>query len=441
MGDAKRRAQSGGMKPVLGGRDDTNATTSVLAALVAPRPVQDFLTQYWPGGVFESHGNLARLPAFLRAEELSSVDALSRVYQGKLWFVAGRRHGMMLPIERVSGASLYRMGLTVQFEDIAPWIGAASGDLRSLERELGLSEGVARAVAFASPVSEGLGVHFDSCDLFSIQLNGCKRFHVAPVEGLSAPVGWQFTPGTPAPDELYAQAVHGFPDAQSARFRTVDMQPGSVLYLPRGTWHYTESEGHSLSVSISIFQPPVMDVVLNQIRLLMLQDARWRRPSHGLHADGAAKRELVDHVQGLIGELPELVARIGAADALAYQRPALQRLASLRPQDRFQRTSHTRLVVETAAAGGLGSMPWIHVKSWDANVGEVTVARAQLATAALPVMNWIAEQSGPFTADDLARRFSAFRLDDLRQLLHVAVESGLIRMLWFERNLRVDEGV
>src|SRR6202140_3775206 len=223
-----------------------NADDSTLGALIAPHSVHEFLRDYWPDKAFAAHGDPARLPAFLRASELDSVETLSRVYRGNLRFTSGRRYQKMLAIDQVHADSLYRMGLTVQFEDIAPFVAATAPDLRRLEAELGVAVGAARASVFCSPLVDGLSAHFDAQDLFSIQLKGTKRFRIAPVRELSYPYGTQFVPDTEPFDLLYPQVAQGFPDPASADFTTVDMQPGSVLFLPRGTWHATESGGDSL---------------------------------------------------------------------------------------------------------------------------------------------------------------------------------------------------
>ena len=64
-----------------------------LQALIAPRSVDEFYTKYWPdkSGYFVSHGDPARLPAFLRSQELSSFDALAHANQGKVAFTNGAK--------------------------------------------------------------------------------------------------------------------------------------------------------------------------------------------------------------------------------------------------------------------------------------------------------------------------------------------------------------
>src|SRR5262245_49871541 len=196
MGDARRRALAQQMHRPGVSAAAVPGGESVLSALVAPHSSEVFLAQYWPGKVFAAHGDPARLPAFLCSAELASVVALSAAYRGTMRFCSGRsNYPRMLPSPEVSAISLYRMGLTVQFEDIAPCVAHTQADLSRLEAELGINSGAARASAFASPVSEGLGVHFDTYDLFSVQLRGTKRFHVAPVQEVAHPVGKSYVPG------------------------------------------------------------------------------------------------------------------------------------------------------------------------------------------------------------------------------------------------------
>lgn len=79
------------------------------------------------------------------------------------------------------------------------------------------------------------------------------------------------------------------PIRSRAAFTTVEMKPGSVLFLPRGTWHRTESEGDSMSVSIAVDTPPAVDYIVAQLRMLLLQDPRWRAPLYGAWGDDSAR--------------------------------------------------------------------------------------------------------------------------------------------------------
>ena len=408
-----------------------DADVSTLGALTAPRSAAEFLRDYWPDKSFVAHGDPARLPAFLRAPELDSIDALSRVYRGNLRFTSGRRYQKMLAIDQVHAASLYRMGLTVQFEDIAPFVAATASDLRLLEAELGVARGSARASVFSSPLADGLSVHFDAQDLFSIQLKGTKRFRIAPVRELRYPYGTQFVPDTEPFDFLYPQVAGGFPDPAGAEFTTIDMQPGSVLFLPRGTWHATESGGDSLSVSIGLYLPAAADCVLEQLQLLLLQDPEWRRPLYGGWGDGAARDAVAARLSQLLARLSQDCAGLRVEDVLAGLRPPEERLAAIALESRFQKTPHSHLEVEAGVAGRDYAHEVVRIMISDPNYGERMSMRMEVAPQAAEVFRWIADSRAAFSAGALAQRFPMFPFAQHRQMLEAAARSGLIRMLWF----------
>ncbi|HEX9274873.1 MAG TPA: cupin domain-containing protein [Casimicrobiaceae bacterium] len=408
-----------------------DADVSTLGALTAPHSAIEFLRDYWPDKPFVAHGDPARLPAFLRAPELASIEALSRVYRGNLRFTSGRRYQKMLAIDQVQATSLYRMGLTVQFEDIAASVAATAPGLRRLEAELGVARGAARASVFSSPLSDGLSVHFDAQDLFSIQLKGTKSFRIAPVRELRYPCGTQFVPDTEPFDFLYPQVAGGFPDPASAEFTTVEMQPGSVLFLPRGTWHATESGGDSLSVSIGIYLPSAADCVLEQLQLLLLQDPDWRRPLYGGWGEGAVRDAVATRLSQLLARLPHDCAGLRVEDIVSGLRLPEERLAAIALESRFQKTPHSRLEVEAGPAARGYAHDVLRVMISDPNYGERMSTRMEVAPEAAAVFRWIADSRAAFSAGALAERFPMFPFAQHRQMLEAAARSGLIRMLWF----------
>lgn len=91
--------------------------------------------------------------------------------------------------------------------------------------------------------------------------------------GLTYPLGRQFGPVMLPDEELYPQAGAGFPAPAQAAFERVDMALGSVLFLPRGTWHRSEALEDSFSLSIGTRALAALDCVLAQLRSLLLQDS------------------------------------------------------------------------------------------------------------------------------------------------------------------------
>jgi len=284
----------------------TTSDTEILSALVDPIGAGEFLSQFWPDEAFVSHGPLARLPAAVRHPALASFAALAARYEGRILFGRGRKGPRAIPVQNVAATDLYEMGLSLYLPDIEPIVPDATPLLRSLERALGLAAGEARITAWASPEADGIACHLDPEEVFSIQLVGTKRFHVAEPAAMPSPVGVQYAAGAPPDDIHYPQAPNGFPEPDNGQFSTLLMEPGSVMFLPRGHWHWTEADTDSLSVSIVLSPAAPVDHLLSRLRPLLLQDPRWRRPSYG-PGDDARLRALLD-------ELPRIARRLTPAD-------------------------------------------------------------------------------------------------------------------------------
>ena len=296
-------------------------TSQALSALVNPLRASEFLARFWPDEAFVAHGPLARLPSPLRDPVLAEFDALAQRYAGRILFGRGRKGPRAIPAQHVAVADLYAMGLSLYLPDVEPIVPGATGLLRELERALGLGPGEARITAWASPEADGIACHLDSEEVFSIQLVGTKRFHVAEPAALVSPVGVQYADGGRPDDVLYPQAADGFPVPEPGAFSTIEMQPGSVLFLPRGHWHWTEADTDSLSISIVLSPRSPVDHLLARLRPLLLQDPRWRRPAYGA-SDQPRLATLLD-------DLPEITRRLTIADLDGSTQPGGRRFQAV----------------------------------------------------------------------------------------------------------------
>lgn len=396
----------------------------LLAALLGEAIGQVPAGAVWPPQPVWSHGNAARLPAFLQRAANDGIGRLFDAYSGPLSFGRGVRDVRSVDIQ-AHPAALFSMGLTVHLHDAAAILPGAEDALRALENELQAPARSARVAVFASPAGDGLPLHFDGEDVISIQLVGRKRFEFAPVDGLRAPVGPQYGPGMMASDDLYPQCGAGFPGGEPVACDSVEMLPGSVLFIGRGTWHRTQAQEDSLAVSIVVRPPVAADAVLAQLRALLLQDARWRAPLYG------ARRA---SLPALLAELPAIAAQVeaGALEArLDGLRPEL-----IAPGSRFQRVPSSSLEL-TRERGRL----LLRVTALDADwTARVTLDRP-VDAALEPALDWLAASCAAFRADDLAARFPALRFDDVRQLLRALSEVVFLRWLPFPAldPVRIDE--
>lgn len=407
----------------------SGANNPLLAALLSPGAADEFLSHYWPRRPFVALADPARWPAVLRREELASVQNLAKRYRGSLRFTHGRKSDQMIQIDRVDPAILFEMGLTLNFEDIGPYVPGAPEFLRGLETELGLNEGSLVMSAFASPHQDGLGCHYDAQDVISIQLLGTKRFHYAPVQEVAVPYGTQYIPGGKPYDDMYAQAQNGFPDNKNVKFETAEMKPGTVLFLPRGTWHYTEAGEPSLSLSITISPPTLLDCAMEQIRWLLLQDSAWREPLYGATASGALHENLRAHAQRLLERLPQLVSSLSPEDLIQTPIPVAKRLDQISAKTRFQRIPDAVLEVETDQSPQGLSVVCIRLGHSESSTR--ISARLEIPAEVLAVFRWIDGQRKPFTGADVQTAFPKVTFEELKKTLVTLTRAQFIKMFWF----------
>ncbi|WP_426211782.1 JmjC domain-containing protein [Pseudomonas sp. TWR2-1-1] len=365
-----------------------------------------------PSAVRVEHGPLSRLPRLFRQPLLQQPDRLADAYRGPLSFGRGLRSPQTFD-SRANAGALLQLGLTVFLQDVAPTLPGALEFLRQLERELGAAAGSARLSAFASAGDDGVSCHYDAEEVISIQLLGRKTFHVAPMTEIEQPCGAQFGPEMVAVENLYEQARDGFPDPAGVAFQAHEMQPGSVLYLPRGTWHRTEALEPSLSLSIVLRPPVLADALLGWLQPWLLGDARWRKPLYG--AADAHSREL----QSLLGELATRLKQNAGSTILDWNAaPPVDSGSLLRvPGARLRLTpaARPRVRLEVSAL----DRDWRSRVTFDSEIPEALV----------PAIEWLQRRKTAFDLQTLGRQLPKIAPADLRQLLELLVKANGLRQL------------
>lgn len=410
-----------------------SAELEILKALMGADVLDEFLSDYWPGRIFVSHGDRERLPEALLDPELNQFDALSRRYKGVVSFFGDAGSGHMVPVEGIEAAAPYRCGLSVYLTDVGPYFADIAAMVRKLEFELGVNEGCARAGVFASPTSGGISCHYDSVDVFSIQLRGTKKFDLAPVKELRHPWGFQYITGSRPIDDLYPQASDGFPSWENVEFQTVEMRPGTVLFMPRGTWHRTEAEGDSIAVSIGMEPPSAAECVLEQLRLLLLQDPDWRKPLYGVWGAGSMRSAAIQRASELMAELPGLASTIDPEYLAAPKLSETRRISLMNAQSRVQRTPNTALILDdpppdSSEENSLLAKIEINDRSTKQIMSEI-----EMPSRCAPILHWIAAQRGSFQVSELAAQFSELTEEQHLQLIQTLTSAGLLKVLWFPK--------
>lgn len=273
------------------------------------------------------HGGLLRTP-YLEMVRSNKVAVPPDAYTTSRVVNGVTHHGFA---DRAKVISLLRGGATLLLRCVDQWH-AATGDLVTR-----LSEEIDRhieAFFFVTPAGgQGLAVHRDDADVFVLQAAGRKTWYVH-----DAPTVANWSPGELPDDERSPRLLHSVLD------------PGSVLYVPRGFAHRAVGAG-GLSAHLSL--------TIRDISLQDLRSALEQRMSEGLGLPALP--------------LGETAIADACATLLSHCRAKLDTIA---PEDlwRAARAMRARQTVGTASAETLAEA----ARNWE--TGEPDDGRAGLAS-------------------------------------------------------------
>jgi ribosomal protein L16 Arg81 hydroxylase len=185
------------------------------------------------------------------------------------------------------------------------------------------------ANAYLTPASsQGFGVHYDTHDVFILQLAGSKhwRLYDAP---LRLP--------------LESQPIDQLDVNPGPLSQQIDLHAGDLIYLPRGTFHEAlSSTCSSLHVTVAITPHRWADLIADAVAVVARQDERFREsvPLGPLRGQDAGALE--DRFEELLHILSERVNLAEVLDAMtdrfiAERRPPLDgQLAQLEELGRLR---------------------------------------------------------------------------------------------------------
>ncbi|HWO26899.1 MAG TPA: cupin domain-containing protein [Kofleriaceae bacterium] len=310
---AKRRPKGPRAKP-RGPRPAPAAEAAIPSVpwLLSPLGIDEFAARYWDEKVLHvRRADPDYFRSILTLDDLDSVIAYSipKEDPGKtlpLMVVENRKHGPA-PFNLADGGryyDAYARGSTLVFN--------------SLHRRWTPVGKLCRAVSehFRCPVignayltprdAQGFPPHFDTHDVFVLQLHGEKTWRLRGVE--------QHRPLGP-PHRMAAIDAKALP-----RGSEVTMRPGDVMYIPRGIIHEANTaHTSSLHLTIAVLAFTVEDLLLEAIRSLAERRADLRRSL----SPAASKADRVAMKTRLARELSRLDVR---ALEVAEQRLATRRV-------------------------------------------------------------------------------------------------------------------
>jgi mannose-6-phosphate isomerase-like protein (cupin superfamily) len=230
-------------------------------------------------------------------------------------------------------ADYHALGYTVRVPDVVPLSPSLARFVRALEY---LLHQPVDASVFWSKAGAGAIVHYDNRDNLVVQLQGRKRWYVS-----TDPPGLQ---------NNWKHVEESLP--QLPRHRVVDVEPGDLLYIPRGTPHTVESTSESLHLAILFVPTTLREVLIAMIDQLADLDRSFRETMIARVPEDGADR-LTPQIAAAAGRLAAQVRSASfVREAMEHRSarvisdlPALPRPDGAPPLAADTRIRHTALAV------------------------------------------------------------------------------------------------
>lgn len=286
----------------------------VLAQFLAPLSVNEFLDRGLTGGFRKlDHDGASSRSELLGADPEATLAGAFHLAP-ELTYHSANATGAAPSLKDVTGAEDFRgrirafhdRNYSVRFPDLRPLSPELDRVARALEAVL---QQPVSASAFWSRTGMRAPVHYDDHDLIVVQLRGTKRWYVSS-----------------EPSQLFNtwKGISGNPPDLGAH-HVVDVKPGDLMYLPRGTFHTVDSDSESIHLAIG-FTP----LTLRELMIAALDHLSDLDPGLRETAGGRVAYQLRDgRVDMLAPATGAAAARLlEAVRAPGFLNAALQRRAS-----------------------------------------------------------------------------------------------------------------
>jgi ribosomal protein L16 Arg81 hydroxylase len=384
--------------------------------LLHPISAESFLAEYWEKGPLHVSGRPAGYYASLLSKQrLESALFYSRPRPPDLKVV--KEQVELLPDRYVTPEGdidlnqlykSYHEGHTLIVNALERFVPEVARFSRGLQEFLNHP---VRANCYLSPAgSRGLHPHFDTHDVFVLQVEGAKTWKLyagpeLPLLGTFQPVVHEQSLGEPS--------------------QVVRLEPGDLLYVPRGVVHQAETaDRSSLHMTVGVYPSQWVDLLINSLTVVAVRDPRFRRALPVGYLDRPERRE---EMQGSFAELLRAFASQAStegcygllADRLIRQSVPVpdghfgqvDELASIGADTLLEKRGRLKCRLIEDAGGAALQFPGNTVR------GPAVFREAML---------WVARSSEPFRVRALPDSLNEARKVDLARRL---VRGGLLRAI------------
>ncbi len=281
-----------------------------LAALVHPHAVSELVDHVRRSAPFVVHGVRDSIAELLALPLLASLDALLGAWPDpvEVHLPDVADEASAITASPRDARKLFANGMGLLFDEAQCHVPQLVAWLDAIRAELGLSALTQqRCLLYATPAGKGTATHFDQNVNLVLQVHGTKTWWLAPNTHAVRPLT-RHTLGQVVDAELQSYATLPMPDALPEGQIEIVLEPGSCLFVPRGTWHATHATTDALSLNFTFSPPTWIDVFTAALRSRLALSPDWR---------ATAAPASVATFEALLRDLADDAAHWHAADILA----------------------------------------------------------------------------------------------------------------------------
>jgi 50S ribosomal protein L16 3-hydroxylase len=275
-----------------------------LEALIYPHLKSEFIKSYQSHQPFIVHSlkdsiqDLTSLPFLKSIEDL--LNSWPHPVEVHLPNLSDEANAIETTTE--DAKKMFASGMGLLFNDANRISPILSEWLSELRMNMGLSAMTyGRNLIYATKAGKGTSAHFDQNMNFVVQVHGTKKWWIAPNENVENPLT-RYTIGIPMDPELAGYVTSPMPEKMPENATEFILKPGSMLFVPRGSWHCTEAVTDALSLNFTFSAPTWIDIFTAALRSRLSLSTEWRQTADYV-SDPDRSQEAIEKFNALLAEL------------------------------------------------------------------------------------------------------------------------------------------
>jgi 50S ribosomal protein L16 3-hydroxylase len=290
-----------------------------LESIIKPMKRDVFLDKYLKNEPVITHGIFDQSPELSELNSLpllKSFDSLMKTWPALITaYLPGiADEGNSKKVSTLEARELFQKGSGLCFDDANQFCETLDQWPQIISSDLGLSALTqSRSLIYAIRKGKGTAPHFDQNINFVLQISGIKKWWIAPNTHVENPLS-RHTIGIDTDPEL-ASYSGKMPDQFPEDSTEYTLEPGSMLFVPRGSWHKTEAISDAISLNFTFTAPSWIDIFTTALRGRLAQSSSWRETANFV-SDEKRHIDAVDNFDMLLAELVHDIPNWRAADIL-----------------------------------------------------------------------------------------------------------------------------